>query len=183
MHGLGNRGRFLTRSMGDIGGRRARRTLLVPLIAVGSLVSPSLSVLAAPSAAAGTSASPPTASPPLVLDETWSATLPDIGQPIALSSPTVADLGGSPSVVVADRRGYVYAYHLAGNAAVAPPGWPATDGSGPIDSSPSVAPGTLSSPGSPTVFVGSGNDADPGVGGYQAFTAAGSLAWFTPVTN
>ncbi len=119
---------------------------------------------------------------PLVFDETWSTTLPDAGQPIALSSPTVADLGGSPSVVVADRRGYVYAYHLGGNAAVAVPGWPATDGSGPVDSAPSVAPGPLPA-GAPAVFVGSGNDADPDVGGYQAFTASGTLAWFTPVTD
>ena len=46
--------------------------------------------------------------------ETWSTgPLPDGRQPIALSSPTVADLDGQPSVVVGDRRGLVYAYHLA----------------------------------------------------------------------
>ena len=37
--------------------------------------------------------------------ETWSTgSLPDGNQPIALSSPTVADLDGQPSVVVGDRR-------------------------------------------------------------------------------
>ncbi len=108
----------------------------------------------------------------------WSVTLPDAGQPIALSSPIPADLDGQPSVVVGDRRGYVYAYHLAGGSPVA--GWPTTDGSGPIDSTPSVAPagGGLSS-----VLIGSGNDAVPTTGGYQAFGPSGSRLWFTPVVN
>ena len=59
-------------------------------------------------------------------------------------------------------------------------GWPTTDGSGPIDSTPSVvaSPGGLSS-----VLVGSGNDADPTTGGYQAYGPSGALEWFTPVVN
>ena len=49
--------------------------------------------------------------------KTWSTgPLPDAGQPIALSSPIVADLDGQPSVVVGDRRGFVYAYHLASSS-------------------------------------------------------------------
>jgi len=115
--------------------------------------------------------------------ETWSTgPLPDDGQPIALSSPVPADLDGQPSVVVGDRRGYLYAYHLASSSAsgTAAAGWPVTDGSGPIDSTPSVLAGTgvLS-----TVFVGSGNDADPTTGGYQAFGPSGAPLWFTSVEN
>ena len=45
-------------------------------------------------------------------------TLNDAGNPIALSSPNVADLDGQPSVVVGDRAGYVYAYHLADGTGV-----------------------------------------------------------------
>ncbi len=114
--------------------------------------------------------------------ETWSTgPLPDAGQPIALSSPTVADLDGQPSVVVGDRRGLVYAYHLGssgGGTSVA--GWPATDESGPIDAPPSVAPTSF---GRSSVLVGSGNDADPATGGYQAFGPSGGQLWFTPVVN
>ena len=47
-------------------------------------------------------------------------------------------------MVVGDRTGYLYAYHLADGSAV--PGWPVSDGGAPIDSTPSVAalgPGTL----------------------------------------
>ena len=43
-------------------------------------------------------------------------TLDDAGNPIALSSPNVANLDGQPSVVVGDRAGKVYAYHLSGGA-------------------------------------------------------------------
>ena len=59
------------------------------------------------------------------------------------------------------------------------PGWPASDGSGPIDSTPSV---TSDGP-SPTVVVGSGNDSDPTVGGYQGFGPSGSRLWFSSVQN
>ena len=105
--------------------------------------------------------------------ETWSTgSLSDGNQPIALSSPTVADLGGQPSVVVGDRRGLVYAYHLATPSGPGSPptptsvaGWPTTNLSGPVDSPPSVV--TLPG-GQPEVLVGSGNDADPTSGGYSA---------------
>ena len=49
---------------------------------------------------------------------TWSTTLPDGGNPIALSSPNVANLDGQPAVVVGDRAGKVYAYHLSNGSAV-----------------------------------------------------------------
>ena len=71
--------------------------------------------------------------------QTWSTgVLPDDGQPIALSSPVPADLDGQPAMVVGDRRGFLYAYHLADGTPVA--GWPATNASGPIDSTPSILP-------------------------------------------
>ncbi len=115
--------------------------------------------------------------------ETWSTgSLPDDGQPIALSSPTVADLDGQPSVVVGDRRGLVYAYHLGSSSpsGTRVAGWPTTNGSGPIDAPASIAPvgNGLSS-----VLIGSGNDADPTTGGYQAFAPSGGQLWHTPVVN
>ena len=115
--------------------------------------------------------------------KTWSSgPLPDVGQPIALSSPIVADLDGQPSVVVGDRRGFVYAYHLASGSSTgtAVAGWPSTDESGPIDSTPSIEP---IGNGRSNVLVGSGNDADPTSGGYQAYGPSGGLVWFTPVVN
>src|SRR5664279_5264548 len=44
----------------------------------------------------------------------WQPTLPDNGNPIAESSPTAATLdGGGKSVVIGDRAGSVYAFHLS----------------------------------------------------------------------
>ncbi len=114
--------------------------------------------------------------------ETWTTgSLPDVGQPIAYSSPTLAYLGGQPSVVVGDRRGFVYAYHLAASSPGSPvAGWPTTDESGPVDSPPSVdALGN----GQSDVLVGSGNDADPTTGGYQAYGPSGNQLWFKSVVN
>ncbi len=84
--------------------------------------------------------------------------------------------------MVGDRRGFLYAYHLGSTSPTGTPvaGWPTTDGSGPIDSTPSAA---ALAPGGASVFVGSGNDADPTVGGYQAFNPSGSRRWFTGVQN
>ncbi len=114
---------------------------------------------------------------------TWSTgPLNDIGQPIALSSPIEADLDGQPSVVVGDRSDHLYAFHLGSPVADAPTsvaGWPTTNESGPIDSTPSVA--TVN--GTTEVLTGSGNDSDATTGGYQAFSVAGAQRWFTPVIN
>jgi hypothetical protein len=122
---------------------------------------------------------------PLALTETWSTgSLPDAGGPIAFSSPIPADLDGQESVVVGDRRGFAYAFHI-GNPTGNPPaptsvaGWPTTDESGPIDSTPSID----SAGGQESVLIGSGNDADPTTGGYQAYGPAGNQLWFTPATN
>ena len=109
---------------------------------------------------------------------TWSQTLPDSGNPVALSSPNVANLDGQPAVVVGDEAGKVYAYHLSGGTGVA--GWPYNAGA-PIDSSPSVAP--ISPDGTDSVFVGSGDASDPTGGGYQAITNTGGDQWFVQETN
>ncbi len=152
-------------------------TRAIRAVAVAAVLSSSLTGMAvlAPRAAAATVGH---TAPTLSLQETWSSGyLQDLGSPIAESSPTVADLdGAADDVVVGDRRGFVYGYNLGTGAAV--PGWPTTDEDGPIDSSPSVSP----APGLSTVFIGSGDDADP-TGGYQAFAASGSQNWFTPVVN
>ena len=110
---------------------------------------------------------------PLPLQETWSQTLPDGGNPVAQSSPSEATLdGGGPSVVVGDRAGNLWAFHLSNGTAVR--GWPAhTDA--PIDSTASATP---NGSGTDTVFVGAGNAFNNSrVGGYYAFSDAGSEIW------
>jgi hypothetical protein len=108
----------------------------------------------------------------------WSQTLNDAGNPVALSSPNVADLDGQPSVVVGDRAGRIYAFHVSGGSPVG--GWPYNEGA-PIDSSPSVAP--INANGLDTVYVGSGNAATPTSGGYQAISPGGGDQWFVQESN
>jgi hypothetical protein len=104
----------------------------------------------------------------------------DQGAPIAESSPTVATLdGGGPAVVVGDRSGYLYAFHLADGSPV--PGWPVNDGGVPIDSTPSVAP--LGRTGLDTVFIGTGNARHANVGGYEAYNPNGSPLWSVHVQD
>ncbi len=104
----------------------------------------------------------------------------DKGSPIAQSSPIVATLDGQgPSVVVGDRAGYLYAYHLSNGSPVA--GWPVFDGGAPIDSTPSVS--AMGGSGVDTVFVGSGNAQRPDLGGYSAYGANGQLLWHTNVVD
>jgi hypothetical protein len=112
--------------------------------------------------------------------EIWSLTLPDTGRPIALSSPNLADLGGMPAVVVGDRAGHVYAFSLATGKLV--PGWPASTGGVPVDSTPSVAALAAGSP-DDTVFVGVGNSSTPKEGGYEAFNPDGTARWSVEVKN
>jgi hypothetical protein len=120
--------------------------------------------------------------------ETWSTgpISQSLGGPIAFSSPIVANLDGQPSAVVGDRNGNMYAYHLGNPQSTGSPplptsvaGWPTSNKSGPIDSTPSVAYPT----GSPEVLVGSGNDVYANVGGYQAYAASGAPLWFSTVIN
>jgi hypothetical protein len=130
--------------------------------------------------ATGFVASPSPALSGASFTQTWTTGhLPDDGGPIALSSPVPVTLGGQPSVVVGDRLGNVFAYHLGGSSAVAAPGWPTTNESGPIDSTPSVA----GSGGQTSVLIGSGNDGNPLPGGYTAFGPGGDQQWFTQVVN
>ncbi len=150
------------------------------LAAGAALATVAASVLApVPAITAPASAAPTFTNPAWADATTWSSGyLDDDNQPIAESSPIVADLDGSADdVVVGDRSGYLYALKLGNGDRV--PGWPATDGSGPIDSTPSVSTGS----GPSTVYVGSGNDQDPAVGGYQSYQASGRLNWFSPVVN
>ncbi len=137
------------------------------------------------------------AGPPVLTQLVWQAQLPDAGNPIAQSSPTVADLDGQPSVVVGDESGYVWAFHLAQTPGTTDPtmveGWPAnvpaqglcpdTSAPVPVDATPSVS--TVDAPGAtaPSVFVGSGSAGCPSAGGYQAFYPSGTLQWFTPVVE
>jgi hypothetical protein len=113
-----------------------------------------------------------------VATQKWSQTLNDAGNPIALSSPNVANLDGQPAVVVGDRAGRVYAFHVGGGSTVA--GWPYNAGAA-VDSSPSVAP--IDAGGLDTVYVGSGNAANPTSGGYQAIGPNGGDQWFVREAN
>jgi len=102
----------------------------------------------------------------------WQQVLPDAGAPIAQSSPNVATLDNQGnSVVVGDRAGRVYAFHLSNGTAVG--GWPANVGA-PVDSTPSAAPNAS---GADDIFVGSGNAADPKAGGYTGITSTGVPYW------
>jgi len=110
----------------------------------------------------------------------WQQTLPDGGSPIGQSSPSVATLdGGGPSVVVGDRTGTLWAFHLSNGQA--PGGWPAHTGGAPIDSTASVA--SVDGSGLDTVFVGAGNAAQARVGGYYAFNHAGRQVWGQNATD
>jgi outer membrane protein assembly factor BamB len=115
----------------------------------------------------------------LDLVEVWARTVSD-GAPISLSSPNVAQLRGGPAVVVGDREGHVYAYYLASGKPV--PGWPASTGGAPIQSTPSVA---VVADGSSldSVFVGVGGPSAPHQGGYMAFRPDGAKLWYVPVKN
>jgi len=143
-------------------------------VVAGSL----LAWIAVPGAGGSSASAQAPVSPTFTLE--WSAgPLADQGQPIAESSPVVAALDGAgPAAVVGDRSGFLYAYHLADGSTVA--GWPVDDGGVPIDSSPSVQ---ATRGGLDDVYVGAGNAADPGQGGYEAFAASGAPLWYTPVTD
>ncbi len=109
----------------------------------------------------------------------WSEDLAD-GSAVALSSPDVVTLAGAAAVVVGDQDGHIYAFSLATGAPV--PGWPASTGGVPVESTPSAAALT---PGSPddTIFVGAGTAAQPHRGGYEAFGPDGALKWSVRVHN
>ena len=88
--------------------------------------------------------------------------------------------GDGPSVVVGDRSGALYAFHLADGTPVA--GWPVFGGGPAIDSTPSVA--ALGGSNLDTVFIGTGYAGQSAVGGgYEAFAPNGTMLWDTPAPN
>ena len=160
---------------GSAGGGRSRS--LRAVIAGAAVLTASLPVVAVTASASPAGAvRPHGVSTSLV----WQQTLPDAGAPIGQSSPSVATLdGGGSSVVVGDRTGSLYAFHLANGTE--PAGWPAHTGGAPIDSTPSVAP--LSAGGLDNVYVGAGNAANARVGGYYGFNSAGQQIWGANATD
>ncbi len=155
--------------------RRRASLLGASVLAGATALALSTTVTAAPIAQAGEVAHAAGFS----ATQKWSVQLGDVGNPIALSSPNVANLDGRPAVVVGNRAGYVYAWHLSDGTTV--PGWPYNAGA-PIDSSPSVAP-VNNLYGIDTVFVGTGDAGAPTSGGYQAISPGGGDQWFVQETN
>ena len=130
-----------------------------------------LAGVAAPSASASGSVAH-VAPLPIVL--TWQQTLPDAGSPVAQSSPSEATLdGGGPSVVVGDRAGNLWAFHLSNGTPVR--GWPAHTTGAPIDS---TAVGHSQRLRDRHRLRGRRQCLPtPGVGGYYAFNNTGSEIW------
>jgi hypothetical protein len=165
-HVLGNDGTVRT---GGSGRPRRRVPVLGAAVVLGFTGVLAGSVLGAgPASAAG-----PVAHVGLSISQTWAQTLPDAGAPIAQSSPSVTTLdGGGASVVVGDRAGNLWAFHLSNGSAVR--GWPAHTGGVPIDSTASVTP---NGGGTDNVFITAGNAGSPHAGGYYAFNNAGGQIW------
>jgi hypothetical protein len=126
----------------------------------------------------------PVADTGLSITQTWAQMLPDVGNPIATSSPNLAVLPGGPAVVVGDRGGNLWAFNLSTGADMAPGGGtPAFfHVNGPIDSTPSVGrPGGGTTD---TIFFGVGNAADPSPPvSVQAVTPVGTPLWSFLSTN
>lgn len=150
--------------------RRPRRIFskAVPLAAVATVAGALPAVVTTPAAAQA-----------LTFKSVWSQTVTD-GQPISTSSPNLAVLQGAPAVVVGDKGGDINAFSLATGAPV--PGWPASTGGIPVESTPSVAALTAGSP-DDTVFVGAGTPATPHEGGYEAFKPSGVKFWSVTIHN
>jgi hypothetical protein len=149
-------------------GRRGRATLVGGAVTIGMVGS--LAAFAVPGSQAG--AAPVAHAAAVSTTLAWQQVLPDAGSPIAQSSPSEATLdGGGASVVIGDRAGGVYAFHLSGGTPV--PGWPAHIGV-PIDSTPSVS---ANGSGTDDVYVGGGNASQSRVGGYYAFNQSGAQIW------
>jgi hypothetical protein len=147
---------------------------------VAVLVAAAAPVLAVTTATAATTAPAHAAAAPhaLGISLAWQKVFPNGGGPIAESSPTVATLdGGGPAVVVGDRGGHVYAFHLSDGSTV--PGWPVSLGA-PIDSTPSASP---DGSGTDYIYVGSGDAGDATAGGYNGITNTGDAFWSRPETD
>ena len=111
------------------------------------------------------------------LNQTWTQTLNDANNPIVDSSPNVADLDGQPSVVVGDRAGGVYAYHLSNGSGVG--GWPYNAGAAGRLLPVGGADRQRARHGLRRV----GQRVRPTAGGYQAIAPNGGDQWFDQETN
>jgi len=165
-------GRWATRRAGStergpVNGRAGIRAAAMAIGLVGALL-----LLSTPAVSAR-GATPVAHAAALSTSLAWQQILPDGGSPIGQGSPSVATLDGQgPSVVVGDRAGALWAFHLAGGSQTG--GWPAHTGGAPIDSTPAATPDGL---GTENVYVGGGNAAQPRVGGYYAFNHSGAQVW------
>jgi outer membrane protein assembly factor BamB len=109
---------------------------------------------------------------------TWEVgPIADAGNPIAMSSPNVANLAGGPAVVVGDEAGNVYSFNLA----TGKPVWTYKAGA-PVNSTPSVGV-TSATNGLDTVFVDTGDAGQPTAGGYEAITPSAGIQWLAQETN
>ena len=97
---------------------------------------------------------------------------PLVADPGPTRRPTLRGGGGPPGLPLRLPPGRVLARCAAA-------GWPTTNESGPIDSTPSV----VTSGGQTIGARRFGNDGDPAPGGYQAFGPSGVQQWFTQVVN
>ena len=148
-------------------GSGAARLAGITAAVLGAVALPS-AIVSAPAAAAAPA--PRAVGTALV----WQQALPDDGSPIGQSSPSVATLdGGGPSVVVGDRTGTLWAFHLSNGTS--PVGWPAHTGGAPIDSTASSAP--VVGGGLDTVYVGCGQRRQRPGGRLLRLQPAGQQIW------
>jgi hypothetical protein len=169
--------RIGSKGVGTKGGRQVRAVGAGLILGAAALPGLAAVVPSTPAAASTPSA---VASRAVNTSLVWQQVLPDAGSPIGEASPSEATLdGGGPSVVVGDRTGTLWAFHLSDGST--PAGWPAHTGGAPIDSTASAA--SISGNGLDTVYIGAGNAADPRVGGYFAFNSAGQQVWGANATD
>jgi hypothetical protein len=142
------------------------------LLGVSALAGVGFVGLSVPGASA--TGSSPVHAAGVTLTPVWSHTLDDGGNSgidsVMGSSPMEINLDGSPSVVFGDGAGHIYAYNLGNGTAV--PGWPASTGGVPVESTPSVN--------GSDIFIGAGDSRDD-TGGYEAFGPNGQRLWVTTV--
>jgi hypothetical protein len=161
------------RTLSEFGRPRPLLTRTTVLVALLAGIAPALATV--PATPAGAASPAPHA---LGISLAWQQVLPDAGAPIAESSPNEATLdGGGPSVVVGDRAGGVYAFHLSNGSGVG--GWPVHVGAS-VDSTPSASP---DGSGTDYIYVGTGNAAAPTTGGYVGITNTGVQIWNRAATD
>ena len=162
--------------------RRRRREFalaLAGLTVTGAGLSGLLTLTA--DAATGSSVTHQVAAHAINVTQPWGEiNLPDAGAPVALSSPNVANLDGAPAIVVGDRAGHVYAFHLSDGSGVA--GWPFST-RGVSGRFPTVG---LARSRAQRVRLSAEADAvsgNPANGAYYAIAPSGSVAWAQTAQN